>query len=306
MTFEHYILTRFNLSFFEGVDNARCDYEYLRYRFHLFEKYCMPSIVGQTCQNFKWLVLLDIHTPPEFKKKMQEYHEAYNNLVPCYLDAEKYKEIPSSYKKANDDYEDIINSFCPSHPYDLKAEEPMRFIIPLFIMDAIKKCSGMYPDFYITTRIDNDDAFHKDMVKSIQQRFGEQPRKIVYDFVYTYKYILHEGIIYRYTLQNGHFISLVEPANELFLSVLYCNHLYADKFYKIEHIYQKTMQIELIHGKNVVNDFTDISCGGMLYAFFHFKAHDFGFRKMFLSPHRFIHIFLFLIKQKLLKKLSHV
>lgn len=300
MTFEHYILTRFNLSFFEGVDQASCSHEYLQYRFELFEKYCMPSMMGQTCQNFKWLVLFDINTPDEFKERISQYHEVYANLIPCYLDMEKYRKIPDEYKCLCDDYDTTVHTCFPTHPYDLKAERQMRLILPLFIMDSIKACSNNSPDFYITTRIDNDDAFHKDMVKNIQQRFYTLPRKTVYDFVYTYKYILSEGVVYRYPLPNGHFITLVESAGDVFQSVLYGNHLYVDKFFPIEHIYQEPLQTELVHGKNVVNDFTEITIKGMLYAFFHFRPRNFGYHRMFLSPLKCLHILLFLIKQKLL------
>lgn len=300
MTFEHYILTRFNLSFFEGVKKAPCSHEYLEYRFDLFEKYCMPSIMGQTCQNFKWLVLFDIHTPDEFKERIARYHSAYSNFIPCYLDTRKYVDIPSEYKSLCESYENTINTNFPSHPYKLTDEREMRWIMPLFLMDAIKGCSSRTPDFYVTTRIDNDDAFHKDMVKNIQQRIKNSPRKVVFDFVYTYKYILYKGIVYRYELQNGHFITLVEPSKDLFQSVLYGNHLFVDNFFPVEHIYQEPLQTELIHGKNVVNDFTEISDKGMLYALFHFRRSNFGYKKTYLSFIHWLHIFGSLIKQKII------
>lgn len=309
MTFEHYIITRFNLPIFQakvaGKESTSCSKEYLQYRFELFEKYCMPSIMNQTCQNFKWLVLFDINTPEEFKQRINELHNKYPNLTPCFLDTNKYCEVPEEYNKLCDNYTETIKKHYPTKNYDLKNDDMgLRKITPLFIKDCIKQCSNSIPDYYITTRIDNDDAFHKDMIQIIQDKVKREKRIKVYDFVYSYKYILNEGIVYRYPLHNGHFITLVESTKQLFHSVIFWNHIYIDKFIpKVEHIYQEPLQTELIHGNNVVNDFTEISIRGMLYALFHFKKNNFGYRRIYLSPKRTLRIIAFLIKQNILSYL---
>ena len=305
MTFEHYIVTRFNLPIFQakvgGESSKSCDRAYLQYRFDLFEKYCMPSIVNQTCQNFKWLVLFDANTPQTFKDRAWELHAGYNNLIPCFLDLEDYSSISQEYQDLSLEYDTIVNHYYPSRSLDLDVdrEKNLRKVTPQFIMDSIKKYSKEHPDYYITTRIDNDDAFHKDFVKIVQERFSRDPKHVVYDYVYSYKYILNEGIVYRYPLQNGHFLTLVEPANKVFQSILYWNHLYIDKFVDVEHIYQQPLQTELIHGNNVVNDFTELSIRGMIYALSHFRMKDFGYRNTGLSFARTTRVLAFLIKKKL-------
>ena len=310
MTFEHYIITRFNLPIFQpkvnGIEYSSCSEEYLQYRFDLFEKYCMPSIINQTCQNFKWLVLFDAHTPESFKRRISSWHKRYNNLVPCFLNMKDYKEIPQDYIDLCTEYESQVEKNYGNHRYDLatfEQERPLRLVTPLFIRDAIRKCSLSVPDFYITTRIDNDDAFHKDMIATVQSRFSEDQRSVVYDFVYTYKFILNERIVYRYPLKNGHFISLVESSKELFKSVLFWNHLYSEIFAEVNHIFQATLQTELIHGSNVVNDFTEITCRGLLYSLLHFRSGDFGYQGINLSPLRFIRVLLSVAKNSLHNKL---
>lgn len=63
----------------------RLNEDYLETRFKLFEKFCFPSVVGQSNQNFKWLVFLDSQTPDSCKEKIEKYSE-YSNLVPIYVE----------------------------------------------------------------------------------------------------------------------------------------------------------------------------------------------------------------------------
>ena len=298
-------MTRFNLPIFQakvgGASSKSCDKSYLQYRFELFEKYCMPSIINQTSQNFKWIVLFDANTPQEFKDRVWNLHANYQNLIPCFLNLEDYSSISQEYQDLCHEYDTIVNKYYPSRSLDLDVdrERVLRKVTPQFVMDSIKKCSEEQPDYYITTRIDNDDAFHKDFVKTVQERFVQNPKHVVYDYVYSYKYILNEGVVYRYPLQNGHFLTLAEPTDKLFQSILYWNHLYIDKFIEVEHIYQQPLQAELIHGNNVVNDFTDLSIRGMIYALLHFRMKNFGYSGTHISYARTLRILAFLIKKNL-------
>lgn len=307
VTFEHYIVTRFNLPIFgakvNGHDSKSCNKDYLDYRFDLFEHYCMPSIINQSCQNFKWLVLFDDETPHEFKERAYRLHEQYNNLIPCFFNVKDYEEENQDYKTLSEEYAKIVLKYFPKKKGDLsdKGECMNRLYTPRFIMDSIKKCSSFTPDYYITTRIDNDDAFHKDMIRTVQQRFKNDPRHVIFDFVYSYKFILNERIVYKYPLLNGHFLSLVEPTNRLFQSALYWNHLFVDKFLSVEHIYGTPLQIELIHGNNVINYFSEPSFKGFLYAFIHFRRKNFGYKHVRVSYLRQLYVLGSYVKKMLRK-----
>jgi len=127
----HYILTRFNLGVFgtksEMFGRIRLDPEaWMRHRMELFLQYTLPSMVGQTCQNFTWLLLLDDQTPPQWRQLLTSIRYANLRLI----------------------YVDIIRDGL------LK---PMLNELP----------SGDYT--LITTRIDNDDAFHRDAIARLQQ-----------------------------------------------------------------------------------------------------------------------------------------
>lgn len=305
MTFEHYIITRFNLPVFsmkvnKAVTSSSLSDEYLSHRFHIFENYCYPSIKNQTSQNFKWLVLFDINTPDRFKSWADRLHNEYNNFIPCYLDVEDYKELPKDYVNIYNENADLLYKTDLGHvePEEMKLH---HIITPAFIRDQIHKLSNTIPDYYITTRIDNDDAFHKDMIDIVQKRFNSNPHKVLYDFPYLYKYVLLEGVVYKFPLINGHFSTLVEPGSLSPQFVIYWNHLFVEKFVNTEHIYTKPLGVELVHGMNVCNEFTDSSIKGSLYALLHFRKNDFGYKNVKYSLYQNLRVIAFFIRKKLYK-----
>ena len=229
MSFEHFILTRFALSYFEGVGEACLDEQYLDYRFRLFETICLPSVKNQTCQNFKWLVLFDSQTPAKFKKRIENLRKEYPPLLPCFIDlrAEADPASEKMYHQLNDEYESIVSGLSHNVTH-FDNDRPSRIVLPNVIRKIIEK-NSCSTDYYVTTRLDNDDALHKDFIRIIQQKVMANPRHVIFDFVNTYKFILDEGVVYRYSLENGHFLTLVEPAGGLFQSVLFWNRLYASR-----------------------------------------------------------------------------
>lgn len=303
MTFEHYIITRFNLPVFamkvnKAVKSSACSDEYLSDRFPIFENYCLPSIKNQTCQNFKWLVLFDINTPDKYKEWADRLHKEYENFIPCYLDVNEYEELPKDYLELYHANAEQLFKTDKGH-VELNEMILHHVITPAFIRSQIRKLSSIIPDYYITTRIDNDDAFHKDMVKTVQERFKAHAQKVIYDFPYLYKYVLNDGIVYKFTLKNGHFSTLVEPASATPQFVTYWNHLFVEQFVHTEHIYTKPMGVELVHGMNVCNDFTDSSFKGAFYALLHFRNRDFGYKYIHYSLFQNLRIMAFYIRRDL-------
>ena len=70
--FKHYILTRFNLLdaktdiYNYGVKNPQ---KWMWQRIVIFEKYCLPSVMKQTCQDFVWLLAFSKKTDPLILKR---------------------------------------------------------------------------------------------------------------------------------------------------------------------------------------------------------------------------------------------
>ncbi|MEL4308721.1 glycosyltransferase [Joostella sp. CR20] len=88
--FEHYIITRFNLrkdDWKTSKNNSPVlTEEWLKNRFELFEKFCLPSVKFQTNTNFKWLVFFDKNTPEKYKNIITTYQKEFENFVPIYVD----------------------------------------------------------------------------------------------------------------------------------------------------------------------------------------------------------------------------
>ena len=89
--FQHFILTRFNLLLWNRSKDGQKvrTTKWLEYRFSLFEKYCLPSIMNQTCKNFEWIVLFDSKTPDSFKERIASYQKECPQLIPVFVEPEK-------------------------------------------------------------------------------------------------------------------------------------------------------------------------------------------------------------------------
>ena len=288
MTFCHYIITRFNLPLSSRKDGDKdvCGKEYLSYRSDLFERFCMPSVVNQSCQDFRWLILFDINTPEEFKQRAEGWHNIYPNLIPCYLDTSKYGDLK--------DHGDPV--------FDVENDGPMLRITERFVTEIIRSMEETMPEWVLTTRLDNDDALHREFVSFIQTRFSFHPERKEYDLVYSYKYVPDEKIVYRYPLKNGHFMTLAEQGDSAFRSVMFCNHLEMDKYVRAEHIYARPLQTELIHGGNVVNGYTDLSISGLWYALLRFRRRDFAYETADYSRLKALWMIGSLVKHRIIRK----
>lgn len=88
--FKHYIITRFNLRAkewqFTKNSTKVLDENWLKNRFELFEKYCLPSLLSQTNKNFEWVIYFDTETPAFYKDKIEVYRQKLPNLVPVFVE----------------------------------------------------------------------------------------------------------------------------------------------------------------------------------------------------------------------------
>jgi hypothetical protein len=85
-TVRHFVITRFNLRNGDATSLRMIDDAYLSERLDLFERFCLPTLRQQSCQDFKWLVLFAEDTPDAQKARIARYSE-WPNFVPVYLPA---------------------------------------------------------------------------------------------------------------------------------------------------------------------------------------------------------------------------
>ncbi len=124
------VLTRFNVRWDEAPDGPSIgtDPVWLARRFELFERYCLPSMAGQSRQNFAWIIFFDHQTPAAFAERARALSDRLPN---------------------------IVTVFCKSLPLEL-------------VRETIEGVLGESPEWLLTTRLDNDDGLHRDFMATVQ------------------------------------------------------------------------------------------------------------------------------------------
>ncbi len=137
-------MTRFNVGLYpRNMEQAYSDKlgrvpaedpeRWMKSRFELFERFCVPSVRNQSVRNFTWLVVFDAKTPQR------------------YLDRA-----------------DRLGHDC--HLLSLRAERGHRRTLRRYAARSLKPDT----EYLITSRIDNDDAIHRDFVGTVQGHLREE------------------------------------------------------------------------------------------------------------------------------------
>ena len=178
-----YILTRFNLNLWELDKNKKetRTNDWLEKRFELFEKYCLPSIMTQSCQDFTWIVLFDEDTPTEYVKR-------YNN------------------------YKDECPQFLP-----IRVKSHAGWYVARIFQEVISKdlaqasTKGEKIEKITTTYLDNDDSLHKDYISMIRNHALKPiARPTFITFIYGLQYFEDLNIATEVKYKNNHFLTLIE------------------------------------------------------------------------------------------------
>jgi len=100
MTLQHFILTRFNILLWRKDKSGAPvrSREWLEHRFSLFERFCLPSLMGQTCGEFVWIVLFDSKTPDVFRDRIEKYMEVCPQLVPVFVAPENGRNFAGIFR----------------------------------------------------------------------------------------------------------------------------------------------------------------------------------------------------------------
>ena len=214
-TFEHIVLTRFNVRLDDGPSKGT-DPDWLEKRFKLFETFCYPSLLSQTNKKFKWIVLFDDLTPEHFRERALSYAK-----WPIY-----------NPEFVNFAFSEGVG--CPPG-----------------VMSIIERHVSSDCRFLITTRVDNDDAVAKNFIQKIQDCFRAQD---VEGISFPIGLQLYQGRLYLDYSMGNHYISLIEkfragsfhtvftrPHNELYQAV------------PVRQVFCRPTWLEVVHGGNIAN-----------------------------------------------------
>ena len=186
MNARHFVLTRFNLrlqSYLGRYLNGQWrggDEQYLRRRFDLFERYCLPSMSRQKSP-FRWLVFFSDLTPEPFKARARSYSESCKGYEAVFVD--------------------------DATPLD--GDAMIRALD-----GAIAQRAEPDADYIILSRIDNDDAFNVNAlgwIRDVAERVAENesPDRFYVVMPYGNAFIEKGGFTQDYTWDWNHFPTLV-------------------------------------------------------------------------------------------------
>ena len=137
MNFSHYIITRFSIKFadFNGKEhnNDVLSEDRLEYRFNIFEKHTLKSMLKQKNKNFVWLIFIDKKLKARYIKRLKQLTKD----LPCEII--KYKGDLIDQSK----FYEFVNNYL-----------------------------NFETDFTITTRLDDDDEIAPCLVDEIQREVG--------------------------------------------------------------------------------------------------------------------------------------
>lgn len=222
MDFIHLIITRVNTRLAWASDKLGDPLRteaWMDYRLDLFRRTCLPSIMEQSCQNFRWLVLFDEGTLPKHRQQIEEFTRDCPVMEPLFL-PETFEDFIPAFTGCNRDGE-VLTDYIPQG------------------MEAL-----------LTTRIDSDDLFHHDAVKVIQENVeGRGP----YFLNPLHGYLLNEKqVLHRVEEPSSPFLTFVEPieAGELVKTVWCIGHLDAHAIAPIRQIEGGPWWMRVAHERN--------------------------------------------------------
>ncbi len=215
----HFLVTRFNLRT-GGWQTTRAGYEvtsdeWLEHRFALFETYCLPSVMNQSCDGFEWCIYFDVATPQSFRRRVDALQETYPSIRVFYIDG-------------------------------LQQQQQ-------FFSRYVRDCLDANDEFVITTRLDNDDLVHEDFIKTIQEQFIPVHDTVI-DLRSGFQVSLTAtgAEIRNYRTRFNPFVSLIEAVDQV-ETVIAKKHYEWERCASVVAYSRQPLWIELVHERNMLN-----------------------------------------------------
>lgn len=226
MNFKHFIITRFNVNIHPQEFALRLSETWLCERFEFFNKFCLPSVIGQVEQDFTWIILFDQDTPAPFKRMIKAC-EQYRNIVPV---------------------------FC----------KDFSTVMPMLKKNIALSNKGF--DYTLTTRLDNDDALSKNFVKTLHsvvakvlENGGESVSELYINFPHGFQYC--NGDVYSFFDATNAFVSLLESRRTLH-TVYWVDHPNIYKKAQVAQVETRPIFLQNVHANNVYNYIRGERIGG--------------------------------------------
>ena len=234
---KHFFLTRFNILLWreDKEGNKVRTTKWLEHRFQLFERFCLPSIKNQTCQEFGWIVLFDRTTPERYKTKIEKYKKECPQLIPVYVRPDGGQYFAQIFRD--------------------QVVERLRTNLNIDFNDNHNHNNSVR---VLTTYLDNDDALNVRFVEDLQKRALTAKDGTFFYYDNGYQHYTEGNYLMQISYPRNHFVSVVEGSNLSEVKGIfgYGRHYYLDRIEgaTIEHIKTDPMWCEVVHKKNMLND----------------------------------------------------
>jgi hypothetical protein len=217
--FTHLVLTRFSIRS-SGVGYKRqWNDAWFDRRLELFEQHCLPSMLGQTSQDFTWLVFCDPVTPPGVIERLRALSDKIT-IADC-------RAYTSVRGKAPDDLRDLDKFVAPGS------------------------------EVVITTRLDSDDALHRSAIELVQRHAAPFKDSVdpvlLHSFPLGCKLDIGDRRLYRTRYQQNAFLSLLERAGNNVEGVMIDSHTRLEKRCPLTRDFSILGWMQVLHGTNVSN-----------------------------------------------------
>lgn len=182
---------------------------WLESRLVLFKTVCLPSVLAQSQQSFTWLLYFDDSTPEDYLQRIRELIAGHDNI--------KLR---------------LGGIFSPEiHAADVRAE------------------CGSDAEWVVTSRLDNDDGWHRDFVKNLHGQLRFDQREFLN---FPSGIICYRDRTYLYRHSSNAFLSLCEPVDGC-STVVCCNHLFAEEVAPVRQLSGPPAFFQVVHGRNQSN-----------------------------------------------------
>lgn len=221
--FQHKVLTRMNVRTAEFAKFGPIPPGWMESRLDLFERYCLPTMAAQTCQNFEWILICDSGTEPHVLERLRSYGTNISLLL-----------VPPKEDggKTNWYWNRTVGKIAPE------------------------------TEIVVTTRLDNDDGLHRRAIERVQEHIADfvdsGQERLVHSFPHGYRLAAQTGQVYATTRPKGPFLSLLERRGKgAPLGALCMNHMRVrDRFPTVQDE-ELRGYVQVIHGGNLVNALRD-------------------------------------------------
>lgn len=210
--FDHWLITRYNVPLSTNPGFST-DPGWLELRRRLFAAYCEPSVAHQTCQGFRWLLLVDRETP----QRRLEY----------VLNKERCR---------------AFDTFAVGPNW---VEELASYLA--------RRCRSK---FVLTSRLDSDDALHREYVRTVQAGFRRQSFEFL-ELPCGLKLEEGQRRLYEVRCRSGPFLTLVERTAGVLRTVHCCDHARAHEIGALSTLELDDAWLQVVHGRNVLNRIDD-------------------------------------------------